>query len=203
MATIQRIRVPWIGGRGGAGISTFYALYASTALAPLRAFYFEMAQNVLTGISWQFEGSGDTIVAETGVLSGGWQATGQALVQATGSDAHAADASGFLVKWTTGAVLFGHRVVGRTFFVPASQDVFVGGTLDNLKPGVIGAAAQAMINAVPGNFVVWTRPVPATPSWTDVHGRLHPARAAHAGSFSPINGVSVPDKGVVLRSRRD
>ncbi len=203
MSTIARIRVPWSGGGGGPGVSTFYALDATTALAPLRAFFSAVSTFIVAPISWTFAGAGDTIVAETGVLSGAWAATGQAIVTASGGAANTANPVGGVVNWNTGAVLFGHRVRGRTFLVPTIREFFDAGTLNNSVIGQVEAAATTMLNAVPGNFVVWSRPFAGTPAWTDVHGKTHPARAAHAGAASPISSASVPDLAAVLRSRRD
>lgn len=203
MTTIDRIRVPWTGGRGGPGVSTFYALDGAAALAPLRTFFAYWTPLIVTGISWNFPGQGDTIVAETGVLSGTWAGTGQPVVVPTGGAANHSAATGAVVRWNTGAVLFGHRVVGRTFFVPGTKDLFDDGTINNAVLPDAGAAGNAMINAVPGNFVVWSRPFAGTPQWTDVHGRIHPAKAAHAGAVAPMVSATVPDLAVVLRSRRD
>lgn len=203
MTTIDRIRVPWSGGRGGPGVSTFYALSGATALAPLRAFFEANKQLIPTGIQCTFVAGGDTLVAETGVLSGTWTGTGEPSVITTGNSLTYSAAAGFAINWRTNAVLFGHRVVGRTFIVPAVRDAFDDGSIN---PGVqtgTAATAATMLAAVPGNFVVWVRPVTAAPSWTDVHGRVHPARAAHAGAFAPIVVGEIPDLAVVLRSRRD
>jgi|SRR5665647_325388 len=203
MTTIDRIRVPWLTAPGGPGVSTFFALDASTALAPLHDFFDAVKAFIVDPITWSFLGEGDTIVAETGALSGGWTATGETGVVATGSNANMANAVGAVVNWNTGEVLFGHRVKGRTFLVPLCSAALAGGTLnDTVIPDIV-AAGQAMIDAVPGNFLVWSRPFVGTPSWTDVHGRVHPARTSHAGASAAIVSASVPDMGAVLRSRRD
>ena len=203
MSTIARIRVPWSGGHGGPGVSTFFALDPTTALAPLRTFFDSLKAYVVTPIGWTFFGEGDTIVAETGVLSGTWVATGQLGVAAIGGSANHSDATGLCISWRTGTVLFGHRVVGRTFLVPGIKDMYDDGSINPSLIADITTQATVMINAVPGNFGVWTRPFPGSPAWTDVRGVLHPAKAAHAGAFSPITSASVPDLAVVLRSRRD
>ncbi len=203
MTSVDRIRVPWTGGRGGPGVSTFYCLEGSAGLAAVQNFFDTNKALIPLPITWTFLGTGDTLVAETGVLSGAWAGSGQPTVVATGSNANMADAVGCVVNWVTDSILFGHRVKGRTFLVPGIKDMYVDGTLsDGVKDG-IQAAAETMIDEVPGNFVVWTRPFAGTPEWTDKHGRVHPARAAHAGALSPIIGATVPDFGAVLRSRRD
>jgi hypothetical protein len=203
LTSIDRIRVPWSGGRGGAGVSTFYALDASTALAPLRAFFDSVKSFVPSPITWKFDGVGDTITAETGVLAGSWSGTGPADVVATGSNANMADPVGFCVNWGTVDIRFGHRVRGRTFIVPCIKDAYDAGTLNDTIIPTIEAAGATLIAAVTSNLVVWTRPFLGTPAWTDVRGVTHPARAAHDGAVSTITTAFVPDLAVVLRSRRD
>lgn len=204
MSTIDRIRIPWSGGRGGDGVSTFYCMDATNnALGPLHDFFDAVKAFVPSPITWKFEGVGDTVVVETGVLSGAWTIGSEADVVATGSNANMADAVGAVVNWATGVILFGHRVKGRTFLVPGIKDMFDQGTLNDTVIPTIELAAQAMIDVVPENFVVWSRPFAGTPQWTDVHGKVHPAKAAHDGAVAPISTATVPDFGAVLRSRRD
>lgn len=203
MATMHRIRVPWSGGVGGNGLSTFYFTDATVALAPLHAFFDAVKSYVATGISWQFPGEGDTMESTTGELTGTWSATGQAAVVASGGGSYSAPV-GAMVSWLTGAVYFGHRIKGRTYIVPTNSatDSATGGLAATPK-GAIQTAARALIAAAPGNLLIWSRPVLAAPSWTDVKGRTHPAKDAHAGYAVGVVDATVPDKMVVLRSRRD
>lgn len=200
---IDRIRVPWTGGRGGAGVSTFYALDATTAVDPLHDFFDALKALVPASITWSFAGSGDTIDETDGTLTGSWAGTGQANVVATGSDTNVADPVGAVINWETTQIRYGHRVKGRTFIVPGIKDMYASGTLNDSVVTQLEGYADALIDAVPNNLVVWTRPFAGTPQWTDVHGRVHPARTAHDGATSSIVTVNVPDKVVVLRSRRD
>jgi len=169
----------------------------------VHAFFDAVKAFVPAPISWSFVGEGDVVNTEDGTLFGSWLTTGLTAVSATGSDANMADAVGALVDWNTSTIAFGHRVKGRTFLVPGIKDVYAQGTLNDTVIPQIELAANNMINGEAGNFQVWVRPFAGTPQWTDVHGRVHPAKAAHAGLAAPINSASVPDKGVVLRSRRD
>lgn len=203
MTTIDRIRVPWVGGRGGDGVSTFYALDASLALDPIHDFFDSQKALIPTPIVWSFAGSGDQVNAETGVLVGSWTATSQANVAATGSNTNVADPVGACVKWLTADIHFGHRVTGRTFMVPGIKDLFADGTINDSVVTSMRTAALAMVTAASGNLIVWTRPFAGTPEWTDVHGVTHPARAAHDGAIAQVTDAAVPDKAVVLRSRRD
>lgn len=203
MATIGRIRVPWTGGVGGNGLSTFYFNDAPAALPSLRTFFDSIKSSVAIGISWTFFGEGDTIESTTGQITGTWSTTGQAQVTSSGSGIYAAPVGG-MINWLTGAVYFGHRIKGRTFIVPlvgSQQDAQ--GTLSGTCLTTLGNAAAALIAASPGNMLVWSRPTLATPAWTDVRGVSHPAKTAHDGYAVSVVAHSVPDKSVVLRSRRD
>jgi len=203
MTSLNRIRVPWTGGRGGDGVSTFYVLDPDVAMAPLHDFFDAVKAFIVSPITWSFVGEGDVVNAETGDLVGGWIATGETNVVATGSNANMADAVGAVVNWHTGSVFNGHRVTGRTFLVPFASAALGEGNLNDTVFPAIEAAGQAMIDAVTGNFQVWSRPFAGTPEWTDVRGRVHPARAAHDGDVSTILTATCPDFGAVLTSRRD
>ena len=203
MANMSRIRVPWTGGVGGAGLSTFYTLDPATGLVAVQAFFTAIRAYVPIGISWSFYGEGDVINSDDGKITGTWSATGQAAVNAFGNAAYPAPA-GAIIHWNTAAVIDGHKVRGSTFLVPLISSAFdTNGTISGTALGIIQGAAGALVSAVPGNFKVFSRPVIATPSWTDVKGRVHPAVAARIGQSVNMISATAPDKSVVLRSRRD
>lgn len=200
---VDRIRVQWTGGRGGDGVSTFYALDGSTALAAVHDFFDALKALVPATIVWSFSPVGDTIDEESGVLTGSYSAIGESNVSATGSDTNVADPVGAVLRWETSQIRYGHRVRGRTFIVPGIKDMYAAGTLNDSVVTQLEGYGNDMLAVVPDNFVVWTRPFLGTPAWTDKYGVTHAARAAHDGATSTITECTVPDKAVVLRSRRD
>jgi hypothetical protein len=203
MVNIDRIRVPWVGGIGGAGLSTFYFLDGVAALPAVKTFFDTVANIVPSGISWSFPGTGDTIDSDNGKIVGTWVGTGQALVQSTVAGPFAAPA-GLLVTWITSGLVNGHRVKGRTFIVPASNSSYdASGTVNDAILATLQGQAGVLLSSTVGNMQVWSRPHAATPQWTDVQGRTHPATAARIGQAVTVVDAVVKDKAVVLRSRRD
>lgn len=203
MTTMQRVRVPWAGVVGGTSLSTFYFTDASAGLADLRAFFASFAVVVPAGISWSFPGAGDVMEDTTGEITGTWTGTGQALLQGSGGGNYAAP-TGLMARWTTPSVVFGHRVRGRTFLVPMTNNGFdAGGTGNDSVVAAIQLAGQTLADNATADMKIWSRPQLATPSWTDVRGVTHPARPARSGVAVSATGCFVPDKAVVLRSRRD
>ena len=105
----------------------------------------------------------------------------------TGAGGYSA-ASGFEISWITPAFRNGRIVRGRSFIVPASITSYdSNGTLSASCISTALAAAQAAITLQNATLVVYSRPTTANPT---------PA-------VSSVDQVQVPDKVVVLRSRRD
>lgn len=96
---------------------------------------------------------------------------------------------GGCINWLTESIQAGRRVRGRTFLVPFGGGAFqADGSLNNTFATAIGAAAESFRTATGPTFGVWARPR-TTPSL--------------AGKFCAATSSRVPDKAVVLRSRRD
>ncbi len=105
--------------------------------------------------------------------------------------------SGWCVDWLTATVAFGKRRQGRSFVVPASTEIYqTDGTIAAATLTEQRAAATVYASATTFHPVVWVRPFEgdSTP------GHIRPA---HAGLAVAIVAARVPDKAVVLRSRRD
>ena len=203
MASIERIRVAWTGFPGGPGISTFYALSGATAVAPISAFFQVLKTWLPIDIHTQVQSSGDVLESSTGALTGSWVGSGGGFAANDGQGPYSA-ASGLTIRWDTGGIFSGRRLRGRTYIVPLVGSAFdTDGTPNSGVVASINVAAAALIAAVPGNLVVWQRPRPASLAWTDVHGRLHPAKTLRTGGEGSIILGTVVDKAAVLTSRRD
>jgi len=203
MANIQRFRVTWAGLTGLPGVSTFYVADGATAMAPIRAYFDALKAFVASGVVWSFPSGGDILEETTGALTGAWAATPAANVNATGVGVFSAP-SGFSVKWLTTSIVNGHRVTGRTYFVPAARDAYDAlGTLNDTIIAPINAAGATMIASMPTNLLVWSRPREAFPAWTDKFGNSHPAVTAASGLAVIATSSAVSDKAAVLTSRRD
>jgi hypothetical protein len=106
----------------------------------------------------------------------------------TGAGAYSA-ASGALINWATGAINGGKKVRGRTFLVPVVVNAFqTDGTLLDATRTAIQNAASTFVGSTP------------TPA---INSRKKPDNPLSGDQTSVIISAAVPDKQVVLRSRRD
>lgn len=198
MATLNRVRVALTGFPGAPGVMTLHTNNALTFLGPLRSFLSDMTVYLPTNFLLTIQGDGDVFESSTGTISGTWTAAAGDPVVGTAGGGYQG-ASGIMAEWRTDAFLSGRRLKGKTFFVPATNSIFtVDGTLENLVLADIRAKAATFVAATAGNFVVWQRPRPARAA----SGTL-PALPARIGGYGTVSSSRVPDKSIVLRSRRD
>jgi len=186
MATIERIRCQWSGFTGSPGLSTFYCTDAITLLPQVRTFFQAFTAFLPPAVVISFEPFGARIESTTGVLTGAWS-TGvtPATVQGSSAASYSAPA-GMMVNWLTTAVVNGRFLRGKTFLVPAAAAA-LDGTPATAAVSALQAAAVAL-NGAGGNLLVWHRPTTEAPT---------------SGAAFAVSSVQVPDKIVVLRSRRD
>ena len=167
-------------------MSTFYSTTVTASeISALTAFYVAVSSMFPIAVTWDIPGTGDVIDDTTGTLTGTWVAAGATQVAATANKPYAAG-TGLFVKWGTGGIVSGHRVVGRTFLCPLTWDAY-----DNqgtIAGAVVTSAGLAAANLLTGGlFRVWHRP-------GDKHG--------NPGSSHAITSSSIPDKVTSLRTRR-
>lgn len=203
MVAIQRMRIQWVGFPGGPGVTTLFAVDAAGMQGDVQSLFEAFAVQFPPDVTVKQETFGDTIESTTGILTGGWIGTDHPAIVGSGGSNYAAPV-GAQVQWLTDGIHAGHRVKGRTFIVPISSNLYQdnGSLIDSLVL-FLATAGGDFVTATADNFKIWSRPRDATPSWTDVHGKVHPARPAVDGSATSVSGVKVPDKAVILRSRRD
>lgn len=203
MSNIQRLRVNWTGFPGGPGISTFYGSDAVALAGALLTLFDAIKAFLPNDVTISPETTGDTLDDATGVLTSGWTGGPTWTVTGTGNTAYAAPA-GVMIKWLTNAVFQGHRVRGRTFLVPTATGVFaIDGTMAPASVAAGNAALATFVSSASAYMMIWSRPRAASPAWTDVRGKVHPAKPALAGFAHALTGGVFVDKAVVLRSRRD
>lgn len=187
MTNIYQGRVIWSGAPiTGTGVSTFYCQTSAIGLPAALADYFGyLSAFHPPGISWTIQGGGSTYVAETGELVGSWS-DGVDLGEGSSGPGAYARGVGCRVVWDTGAVLNGRRVKGATFHCPLNTGAYQDdGTLVSTITSEFKVAADALLAAMDGNLIVWTRP-----------------RPGKAEGISQITASHVPDKVSWLRSRR-
>lgn len=197
MAALQRVRMAWSGFPGGPGVSTFYALDATTLLTPLRVMAASMEPRLPLDVSLVVEPTGDIIESTTGEITGSWTGSTAAGVTGTSSGAYSAP-TGFVTEWLTELHLSGRLLRGRTFWVPAGGAVFANdGTIDSPVLTDMRIVAALFVSQSAGNLAVWQRPRKARAA-----DGSRPAVLARGGGHGIVTSSRVPDKAVVLRSRR-
>lgn len=156
----------------------------TTQRAALGTFLAGLASVLRTSTTWAVRTSGREVSEATGTLTGEWIDSDPQSGNGSEAQAAVADATQALVRWSTGVVVNGRFLKGRTFIPGLEIDALVGGNLSTGAQSTIGAAAGNLIAADVG-FSIWHRP-------TDGVG----------GSLHPVLGTSVWSEFAVLRRRR-
>lgn len=182
MVVLHKVQVTWSGTKGLPGVSTFYCQDAvDNVITSLDVFYKTFQNNIPTGVTITYPSSGLDIDSVTGQAVGSWKGVGTpAPVACNGAGGFAAPV-GAVINWHTGAYVSGRELRGKTFMVPLIGSQFDDGTLLNLSKSEFQGAADALIFNAP-TLGVWSR---------------------KTGTFRTVSTASIPDKAVVLRSRRD
>jgi len=186
MAEIARIQALWQNFSGAPGYTNFYSTDLSGNLnAAVRSFFNSIAGLLPSGLTVQVAGSGDRLLDTTGAIVNSWTNATPAVVLGTAGGTNTG-ASGAVVHWLTNGVVNGRRVRGRSFICPLSSGAFEGnGSLLAATMTTIGTAANGLITAAVGSYVVWHRPT-----------------LFASGSSHEVTSQRVPDLAAVLRSRR-
>lgn len=183
MAAIEQLRVEWTGLKGLPGVSTFYTEAAGgPALAAAVATFFEdVASLHPTGLVWTVPHSGLILDDSTGDATGNWTGAGDPdVISATHTATYAAP-SGWIAEWRTGAYAGGREVRGKTFMVPLCTTFYD-------ADGSIGGEALVQMKGAASDLAA----LEVMAIFSPTH---HTTRGVTLGQ--------VPDKTVVLRSRRD
>jgi hypothetical protein len=195
---IIRATLRWSGFSGAPGYTNLHFLTddppvvatIDATLLDVRTAFFDIASRFPNGLSITFPNEVEEFDAGTGVLQGTIGVDLQDAVAGTGGSGPYSSAVGACITWTTGMVVNGRRLRGRTFLVPlapatAFQD---DGTLAEAARVAILGAGNSIINAVGGYpLAIWSRPSPG----------------AGGGAAGTVTSASVADSTAVLRSRRD
>jgi len=137
-------------------------------------------------VALDVETEGSVLDPLTGDMVSMWSDPVVQHAQGLGAGVYAAPA-GILANWYTGTVLNGHILRGKTYIVPIVGGVFqTDGSIENAILESLRTVVDTFVTATAGAAVVWSRPTPV-----------------HAGGFSAITAGDIPDKCVILTSRRD
>ena len=182
-------RVIWSTPGGGTGYSVFHLQnMVSTSNAQIAANAFRAFFNTNAGlfpdeVSFTF----DNEMLEldlAGNLLAVYPVTAPAAVVGTQTLSYNR-AAGVRIDWGTGVIVGGRRLNGRTYLVPASIGAFdANGLVTSATQAAVAASCSTLLTALNavGNLAVWSR--------------------THAACHDVIT-ASVPNKGAILRGRRD
>jgi hypothetical protein len=190
---MARFTVEWSVIGGGRGNCLFFAsagTWTSTEVQSfadnVRTFFVGVQPRFHTSVNWTFASEIVEVNEATGVIIGVQPLTAPASLSGSSSIAEFAAPAGALVRWETGQVVAGKRFRGRTFLVPLVRDAYDSvGTLQSATITTLQTAANTYLTNQAADGV--------TPM---VYSRTHHTNRA-------ITGAVIPDKVVILRSRRD
>lgn len=166
---------------------------AQAASEAVRAFWQASQPAFVTSLQGQMSSEVREINAITGDLDGVFTVLPGLAFAGSGSGQQAADATQYLLRWTTGAIADGRRVQGRTFVPGVPVANIANG---NVSAAVVASWASrigAFLTAAP-TFSVWHRPVYTGPPGNRVLDR--------PGSVHTVNGGSCWTEYAVQRRRR-
>lgn len=186
-----RYKVGWTGGRIGAGVSIFTIgagptepTWASVNTA-FRNWYTAIAPSVPNDVVWTFPFESESFNPSTGELET-VVAIPQAASVAGGDNATGwAAPAGRMVRWSTGNVVAGRRLYGKTFIVPSSVLAFTEGSVNSATRGTDATAHTALVSAL-----------------TAAGGELRVYSRTH-GVAVPVTAGATQARPTTLRSRND
>lgn len=187
MASILRVPVVWNGLSGLPGVTVlFWDGGVSSVVTDITDFFDDISDYFPSALSWTIPSSGDSLSDSTGAIDGFWSTTGGGTVNGTGGGGAAfPNGVGVRVRWRTGGLRNGRRVVGSTFLTSMLGSAFdTNGTIGSAALGAVQASADLLVAS--GALLVWSRP---TPGGSD-------------GFSSAVTSAEVPDRVTSLRSRR-
>lgn len=194
---MYRYEVEWLVPGGGVGLSRFHAQPAAATQANrqawvdgIRTFFNAIASQLPPAVSLSFASEITDMNAVDASVAGFFAVTAPASVVGSSTSSEFAAAAGAMVRWNTDAVSQNRRVRGRTFLVPVTR-----GAYD--AQGTIQAGSITQIQTAASAYVA------ATQSGAVIPHVFSPPKPGRAGFVSAIVSASVPDKAVILRSRRD
>lgn len=185
----SQYRAIWATPGGGTGYSVFHCLTATSSTDAqgqadaIRAFFFANRDLFPDDVSFTFDD--EVIVLDvTGNLIDVYPVTPPGGFAGTQTTVYNR-AAGIRIDWNTGEIVVGRRLTGRTFMVPAAAGAYdSSGLVNSATISAVQTTATNLITALStkGTMCVWSR--------------THATQAA-------VTSGTVPNKGAILRGRRD
>lgn len=190
MTSLHRVLIGW-SGQGIVGTAVNVLHYSASdnstpPVAAIKAAFTASAGALSANQVITIPGSGDTIDDRTGELLSVWSATGGGTVPGMGTGNCVAGVGGVL-GWTTGGIVNGRKLRGRTFISPLDAAAWdQDGTLKPQYLTYLQNLGNALMAA--GPLAVWHRPT---------------TKGGSDGNSYGVISCKVRDKAAYLSSRRD
>jgi hypothetical protein len=196
VANIEKCVLTWTGFTGAPGYTVLYfkAGSANSSQSALKTFIVTVAQYIPSAITISFPAGGDVIDEATGKAVNTWSTTQQSAAVGTAATTWVSMA-GAQTRWETGAFANGHRVRGRTFWVPLAIGNFTQGLVTAACANGINSAATSYLGGISFAQLVWHRPV--------YDHSVKPPVLTRPGLGYPVASAVTPTKAVYLSERRD
>lgn len=202
MATVCQVKTTWTGLSGGVGLTILHIAtdlngvpsptQVQSMVNRVRTFFDAIKAQIPDEVQLEVSPEVDEFDVASGTLTGSQTAaTAPTVVACTGSAVYGAG-TGFRVDWTTGKIVRGRRLRGRTFIVPAVSSVYdASGGMSTTVQTSVNTAAAALISGLQtdtNRLSIWARPN---------------AEKGYAGALENVVSGSVANKSAVYRPRRD
>lgn len=204
MTVMYKAQINWSGFPGAPGFTNLYATTtdplqagADAFIAGVNVLATSWANTLPAGVTVQVSSEIPLIEDVDGELVDILTASSPPAAHGGALGGLYAGPAGWCVDWLTSTVAFGKRRMGRSFIVPASTEIYqTDGTIVTATLTAQRAVATTYATATAFHPVVWVRPKYVKPATV-------PPTLIHAGQAVAMSAARVPDKAVVLRSRRD
>jgi len=157
----REITVQWttIAGSGRVSVFNFNeGVAVATQRAALNTFLGAIDGALDNSTTWSIDTSGREWNATTGALSGAWTETTSYTGTGGVSGEPVADATQILFRWSTGTIVNGRFLTGRTFIPGCAAINLVDGNLEETLRAAIEANGQTFAGSA-ATPVVWHRPI--------------------------------------------
>jgi hypothetical protein len=141
---------------------------ASGAAAEMHTLVDAIKSRFSTAYTATVSGTVKTLDTATGALTAVNAGADQAPVVGTSSGSVSADATQFLVRFNTGAVVNGRLLKGRWFVPGVTISAENGGNVESTFLGAFNTALASALSSTPG-LVVWHRPSDSAPAGGSAH----------------------------------
>jgi hypothetical protein len=158
---VLRVRTNFTGPQGSPWVSTIYGdgisqVEAEAQVLSIGTFWGAVDALMNNDVDWATEAEVERVNVATGDVEAVFVTTPQ-----TGTGALVTEllplVAQAVVRWRTGVFVGGREIRGRTFIPGLTEAANTGGSVTPANAATIQAAAQAMIDDVTWEMVVWSR----------------------------------------------